>query len=92
MTRVALSARVHITATGETTTIAALAAQGRIRWSTCLMTGPKRNGERKETRRYFADLIDPSLPDDMSTGWEIGETAYRTRTGAALPFNRDTAE
>lgn len=84
--RVSLNAEVRVNGTGEITTIATLAAQGRIRWSTCLMAGPKRNGERKEVRRYFADLVDPSLPDDTSTGWEIGETAYRSRTGSPLPF------
>lgn len=82
--KVSLTAQVRVASTGEVTTIAKLASEGRIRWSTCLMDTKKRNGERKTVRRYFADLVDPSLADGVSSGWEIGQTAYESRTGEAV--------
>jgi hypothetical protein len=84
--RVSLSQSVRIAQTGETTTIAALAAQGRIRFTTCLMDTKKRAGERRTVRRYFADLVDPNAQPGVSSGWEISETAYKSRTGQAVTF------
>lgn len=84
MPKVTMSQPVRIASTGEITTLTQLANQGRLKFSSALMDGPKRNGERTTVRRYFADLVDPSLPPDTSTGWEIGETAYKSRTGQTV--------
>jgi hypothetical protein len=88
MAKTSMTQPVRIAATGEVTTLTKLASEGRLTFSTCVMDGPKRQGERKSVTRYFADLVDPSLPEGTSTGWEIGETAYKSRTGQTIDIGR----
>lgn len=75
----ALNAEIRVASTGEVTTIAKLADAGRIRFSVCTMTTRKRQGERHDVVRYFADLIEDRA-DGIISGWQIGKTAYESRT------------
>ena len=63
---------------GQTTTIAALAAQGEIEFREAVMQG--RGGY---VTRYFADF------KGTTSGFQIGRTAYLSRTGGA-PFPSPT--
>lgn len=75
-----LSDPVRIVSTGEVTTIAKLAEQGRIRWSVCDRFYSPRSKLGYRTA-YFADLAGSEDEDGDRTGWEIGKTAYLSRTG-----------
>jgi len=61
---------------GEVTTIAELTAQGRIDFTICEKFALRGGGVG---RKYFADL--KGTRGDITTGWEIGEKAYLSRTG-----------
>ena len=62
---------------GEVTTIARLAAEGRIVFRSFEVTCRKRLGERRTRIAYFADLKDSPTGE----GWEIGKLAFLSRTG-----------
>lgn len=62
---------------GVVTTIAELATAGQIVFRCVEVTCRKRLGERRTRAAYFADLPD-------GTGWEIGKTAYMSRTGKSV--------
>lgn len=79
---------VRVASTGEVTTLAQLAAQGRLRFTADKMETKKRAGERHIVTRYFADLIEADAPGGVSSGWEIGATAYLSRTGQAINIGR----
>ena len=64
---------------GEITTINDLDAKGLIVYETCLMTGPKRNGERKEVRHYQA-VIKSTKTDKGWQCFDIGKFAYLSKT------------
>lgn len=64
---------------GEVTTLAALAANGLLRFTTGFHDGPKRNGERKTVRHFRAELL------DGSGFWDISRKAYESRTGVKIP-------
>jgi hypothetical protein len=77
---VALTAPVRLAATGEVTTIAALAAAGRVRFTTGTHTGRKVRGERTAVTHYRAELI-PEKNDGQEGFWPISRAAYLSRTG-----------
>ena len=58
-------------------TIAELATAGQITFRCFEVTCRKRLGERRTRMCYSADLPD-------GTGWEIGKTAYMSRTGKSV--------
>ena len=64
---------------GVVTTIAELATAGQITFHCFEVTCRKRLGERRTRVCYSADLPD-------GTGWEIGKTAYMSRTAGKLDF------
>lgn len=73
MAKTTMFQQVRLSTGGEITTLAKLCEQGRIRFTTCLMDTPKRAGERKTVRRYFADLIECEDGKGGSSGWEISQ-------------------
>lgn len=64
---------------GVVTTIAELATAGQITFHCFEVTCRKRLGERRTRVCYSADLSD-------GTWWEIGKTAYMSRTAGKLDF------
>lgn len=76
MATVKLNQTVRVAETGELTTIAQLAAQGRITFRQ-VDNFYKRGGGTRTA--YFADISDNS-------GWEISKTAYLSRTGQRVEF------
>lgn len=76
--------------TGETTTIAALAAAGRIRFTTRVKDGRKVLGERKAVTVYEAELIEDRA-DGVTRCWPISKAAYLSRTrGGGDPTQEPT--
>lgn len=76
---VSLTALVRVAETGEVTTIAALADQGRITWRAVPGFDTRGGGTRTA---YFADVAENS-------GWEISKVAYQSRTGQKVDLTPD---
>lgn len=72
MSKVKLSSPVRISGTGEVTTIATLADQGRVRFT-----------KDEEGMVYRAELI-PDQNEGETGFWDISPTAYQSRTGEAV--------
>ena len=79
-----MSDPVRHVVTGEVTTLATLADAGRLTFSAIEVEGPKRNGLRTVSTRYYADLADLSGEwAGREIGWQISRAAYLSRTGRA---------